>query len=506
MTFMNSVKKIKFNLILLSYLPILIFIPLGFQLLNNFHSGGFRIFIEFLSSIVNPKINIEILINLFGRLKETIFIAFASWILSITFGIILGILSSDIFFELFKIPKTLKIFFRGILTILRSIHELVWCLILMQLFGINISVGIIAICIPYISINAKVFCEQLESISYEQYQSIKSIASNKFSILITLIWIPFSDILQNFGLYRLECSIRSATILGLFGVGGIGTNILLNFKALNFNELWTYLWALALLVVITKALFNNLKFRYLEPNKSILLFIIFITFFIYYFFFVFNFFINSNINLSYFFETFTLNNINFSLNEFLNMSFSTILISLSATAIAISLPPVLFLIFDNKFLIYIFRIFAFWLRIIPPTVVILILLIFNQPSFALAALTLGIYNAAITLRLLNINLNEINKDLYEGIISFGSSRRVGWIYGLFLKQAKSYLAYCAYRSDIIFRETAIVGVIGGKGLGWQLTESLSSFAWEEVTFILIAYSSIAMVGEFINGKIKSNLN
>ena len=95
---MNSVNKITFNLILFSYLPIFIFIPLGFQLLNNFLLGGFGIFIEFLSSIVNPEINIEILINLFGRLKETIFIAFASWTLSITFGIILGILSSDIFF------------------------------------------------------------------------------------------------------------------------------------------------------------------------------------------------------------------------------------------------------------------------------------------------------------------------------------------------------------------------------------------------------------------------
>ena len=235
MTFMNSVKEIKFNLILLIYFPIFIFIPLGFQLLNNFHSGGFGIFIEFLSSIVTPNINIEILINLFGRLKETIFIALASWILSITFGIIFGILSSDIFFELFKIPKTLQIFLRSILTISRSIHELVWCLILMQLFGVNISVGIIAICIPYISINAKVFCEQLESVSYEQFQSLKSISSNRFSNLITLIWIPFSDILQNFGIYRLECSIRSSTILGLFGIGGIGTNIILNFKALNFD-------------------------------------------------------------------------------------------------------------------------------------------------------------------------------------------------------------------------------------------------------------------------------
>ena len=499
-------KKIKLNPTFLSFLPIFIFIPLAFQLLNQFHIGGIEIFIEFLSSILNPKINSEISINLFARLKETIFIAFASWILSITFGLILGILSSDIFYELFKIPRILKILLRGILTLLRSIHELVWCLILMQLCGVNISVGIMAICIPYISINAKVFSEQIERISYEQYQSINTISSNRFSTLITLSWIPLSNILQNFGLYRLECAIRSSTILSLFGVGGIGTNIILNFKALNFNELWTYLWALALLVIVTKALTNNLKFKYLEPNKSIVLLIIFTSLFIYYFFFIFIFFINSNIDLSYFFETFTFKNINISKNELLDNSFTTILISLSATAISISLPPFLLLIFDNKFMIYIFRIFAFWLRLIPPTIVILILLIFNQPSFALAALTLGIYNAAITFRLLNINLNEINKDLYKGIISFGTSRRVSWIYGLFSKQAKSYLAYCAYRSDIIFRETAIVGVIGGKGLGWQLNESLSSFAWDKVFFILIAYSSIAIVGEIINGKIKSNLN
>ncbi len=311
--------------------------------------------------------------------------------------------------------------------------------------------------------------------------------------------------MQNFGLYRLECAIRSSTILSLFGVGGIGTNIILNFKALNFNELCTYLWALALLVIVTKALTNNLKFKYLEPNKSVVLLIIFSSLFIYYFFFIFIFFINSNIDLSYYFETFTFKNINISMNELLENSFTTILISLSATAISISLPPFLLLIFDNKFMIFIFRIFAFWLRLIPPTIVILILLIFNQPSFSLAALTLGIYNAAITFRLLNINLNEINKDIYKGIISLGSSRRVSWIYGLFSKQAKSYLAYCAYRSDIIIRETAIVGIIGGTGLGWILTESLSSFAFQEVTIVLIAYSSIAIVGELINGKIKDSL-
>ena len=89
--------------------------------------------------------------------------------------------------------------------------------------------------------------------------------------------------------------------------------------------------------------------------------------------------------------------------------------------------------------------------------------------------------------------------------SLGLPKKTSWLFGLFAKQSKSYLAYCAYRSDLIIRETAIVGVIGSVGLGWQLKESLSSFAWQEVGIILIAYSSIAIIGELINGKIKDSL-
>ena len=130
---------------------------------------------------------------------------------------------------------------------------------------------------------------------------------------------------------------------------------------------------------------------------------------------------------------------------------------------------------------------------------------FNYPSISLAALTLGLHNAAITSELLLTNLKNQDKKEYIAMKTLGVPKRSSWMFGLFVKQARSYLAYCAYRSDIIIRETAILGVIGSVGLGWQLQESLSSFAWEEVIIILFAYSSLAIFGELINGKIKNNL-
>ena len=118
---------------------------------------------------------------------------------------------------------------------------------------------------------------------------------------------------------------------------------------------------------------------------------------------------------------------------------------------------------NNQIGIKILRLISFIFRLIPPSIIILILLIFNNPSISLAALTLGLHNAAITSKLLLTNLSKQDNEQYLALKALGVRKRSRWLYGLFIKQAKSYLAYCAYRSDIIIRETAILGVIGSVG-------------------------------------------
>ncbi len=480
-------------------------IPLGYQLITNIHFGGFKLFQEFLISAFNPKIDNEIIITAINRLNQTFLIGFFSWLVSIIFGAIFGILSSNIFYKIFNIPKFFYSMIRFFLTIIRSIHEVVWGILLMQIYGINFSIGIIAICIPYIAVNSKVFAEQLETINYKSFESINQINAHKFSSLLTLIWNPIINTFKNFGLYRLECSIRSTVILGLFGIGGIGTSIFLSFQTLNFRELWTYLWSLAILIILSGVIYKKIKFN--NTNKILSIFFIVVFFitilfsFFYFLFFIFN---NNFENFNSVSSLFKSSS-NFGLFDFLKLIFDTIILSLLSTGIAISLPPLVIGIFNNNTSKIFIKIFAFLLRLIPIPVILLTLLTFNNPSLSLAALTLGLHNAGITSKLLFTNLDSQDKRNYIAMRSLGISKNTSWLLGLFSQQAKSYLAYCAYRSDIIIRETAIVGVIGGVGLGWQLQESLSSFAWQEVTIVLIAYSSIAIVGELINGKIKNSL-
>ena len=497
--------KIKLNATSLSFIPILVFLPIAYQIIINLHFNGVSLFKEFLISAFNPEINNETIFIVIKRLNETILIALSSWIISILFGCIFGILTSNIFYKIFNLPflfKNIIIFF---LTIIRSIHEIIWGLILMQLYGINFTIGIIAICIPSIAINSKVFAEQLNNIDSKIFESIKYLNGPKVSSLLTLIWNPIIDTFYNFGEYRLECAIRSSVILGLFGIGGIGTSIFLSFQTLNFRELWTYLWGLALLIAISKEVFKKIRFKKFNRNISFLLVSIIFMIILFSLYFFLNFFLKNNSPSAQILKNlFSSNSYSISF-DFFRLIFETIILSLSSAAIAISFPPILMLIFRNKHGQIFIRAVFFILRLIPPPILILALLTFNNPSISLAALTLGLHNSGITGKLLFTNLrNQDNKD-YIAMRSLGVSKRISWIFGLFVKQSKSYLTYCAYRSDIIIRETAILGVIGAIGLGWQLQESLSSFAWGEVLIILIAYSGIAIVGELMNGKIKSTL-
>jgi phosphonate transport system permease protein len=122
---------------------------------------------------------------------------------------------------------------------------------------------------------------------------------------------------------------------------------------------------------------------------------------------------------------------------------------------------------------------------------------------AIGALAIGLHNSGVMGRLLLEGLQQQSGQRQEALRAMGSSERISWLYGLLSPQSPSYLAYGAYRSDVILRETVVVGVIGGSGLGWQLLESLSSFHWAAVVLVLCCYCVLTISGEALSDRCRS---
>ena len=309
-------------------------------------------------------------------------------------------------------------------------------------------------------------------------------------------------IINSYGGYRLECALRGATMLGVFGMGGIGTELQLTLQSLEFREMWTSLWMLGVVMFILETAMTWWRTVPTSKGQSerqlLISFGIMLTTIVISFLWL----QTLDINLISTFEWHpialpTPGEIKSGFVElpWLDLIMSTILMTLLAAGVAIGTPPLGMMLWPTKTGITLQS--AIWslLRLIPAPLSALLLLLCTNPSISVAALALGLHNLGVMGRLLKEGISHQDTNVYTALHNSGSGTRLAWLYGLLSPQSKSYLAFAAYRTDVLLRETAMGGVVGGVGLGWQLQESLSSFNWAQVTLVTTAYSTLTLIGE-----------
>ena len=118
---------------------------------------------------------------------------------------------------------------------LRSVHELFWVLLLMQVLGPSPAAGLLAIAIPYAGIFAKVFAEMMEEadLAADRVLPAGTGAMSRFAYArLPVLAGPIGDYL----LYRLECGLRSTLVLGFIGLPTMGFELESYFRQGRYAE------------------------------------------------------------------------------------------------------------------------------------------------------------------------------------------------------------------------------------------------------------------------------
>lgn len=111
----------------------------------------------------------------------------------------------------------------------RSIHELFWAILLMQVTGLSATTGILALAIPYAGIFAKVYSEYLDEADPRPARAMPP--GSDFVSVFFFARLPQAR--REFGtytLYRLECGLRSSAVLGFVGLPTLGFELDTFFK------------------------------------------------------------------------------------------------------------------------------------------------------------------------------------------------------------------------------------------------------------------------------------
>jgi phosphonate transport system permease protein len=215
---------------------------------------------RFLHGALPPRLDEEFLGFLLTPAAETIQISVMGMVVAILLGTPLGLLATSsltwrgILHErvtrggrwmLGLVPYGVA---RALLSVFRSIPEYVWAFMFVRAVGLGPFAGVLALGVAYGGMLGKVYSEILEGVNPRPLEALHAGGAGKSSIVLYGLLPEALPHVVSYTLYRWECAIRASAIMGFVGAGGLGQQIELSMRMLQFDEVFTLLAMLLVLV------------------------------------------------------------------------------------------------------------------------------------------------------------------------------------------------------------------------------------------------------------------
>jgi phosphonate transport system permease protein len=213
------------------------------------HAGAGTSIRMFVDALVTPDISSATLISAGSAAWITVAYAAAAMSIAIAVGIPLGLIASGTLLPSGVSNTTLIVSVRAYLGFIRSVHELIWVLLLVASFGLSPAVGVLAIAVPYSGIIGRVFAERLQDVPIHQLAAFKSTGASSLQLVIGARIPSVLPDITSYLFYRFECAVRTAAVLSFVGLGGIGFEIHIALSDLKFETVATLLYTLVIVVV-----------------------------------------------------------------------------------------------------------------------------------------------------------------------------------------------------------------------------------------------------------------
>jgi phosphonate transport system permease protein len=182
--------------------------------------------------------------ELFFSLVETIQMA----ILGTTVGIVLS-LPMAVMASRQTSPWMIRVPTRFVLNLVRTIPSIFWGLIFVAFVGLGPLAGVFALAAYSVGYLTKFFYEGLEDVDSRAGAALRSLGASRFQVFTQAVFPAARPVLVAACMFVFEYNIRSASILGVVGAGGIGQDLMYYIEWRDFTSAAAGL-AMILVVVV----------------------------------------------------------------------------------------------------------------------------------------------------------------------------------------------------------------------------------------------------------------
>jgi len=139
---------------------------------------------------------------------------------------------------------------RMLLNVFRSVPDILWALVFVVALGLGPFPGTLALAVHSAGVLGKLYSETLEAVPARPVQALTATGASDFQAFLFGRLPQAMSGFTSLTLYQWECNIRSATILGFVGAGGIGQEILISMNLFDYPKVATLVGATIVVVLL----------------------------------------------------------------------------------------------------------------------------------------------------------------------------------------------------------------------------------------------------------------
>jgi phosphonate transport system permease protein len=146
-----------------------------------------------------------------------------------------------------------------IMNMIRAVPEIIFALIFVSAVGLGPFGGVLALGVGAVGSLGKLYAESIEAIDPQQVLALRATGAKRLQVFRYSVVPQALPMMASYSLYIFEHNVRSATILGLVGAGGVGFVISKYIALFQFHRLMGALILIVFMVTLVDRISDRLR-------------------------------------------------------------------------------------------------------------------------------------------------------------------------------------------------------------------------------------------------------
>ena len=195
--------------------------------------------------------------NIADAMLETMNIA----IVGVTFGCLFSIPLAILAARNTAPTMLVRTIARFVISVARTIPDLIWALIFVVTVGLGPLAGILAIIMDTIGFAARFYSERFEEVQKGPAEALTATGAGRLSVIFGAILPESFASITATSLFSVEKAIRSAVTLGLVGAGGIGVELSTAMRLFRYDQAAAIILVILVVVIGLEQLSSMIRKR-----------------------------------------------------------------------------------------------------------------------------------------------------------------------------------------------------------------------------------------------------